>query len=130
MKKLVVLFVLSIPALGLSTTLSEQLERVTAQVLSASSVQVRVKLAKPVYMSDVMFRRPRCKNVVIGFDYKQVQCRGYLSAQGTQVYVPLSCVSDKNYKAAEVSVIFPDGKKISKSGTHVQYQSKIALIRI
>lgn len=130
MKKLVVLFILSIPALGLSATLSEQLERTTAAALAKSSVQVHVKLAKPVYMSDVMFRRPRGKDVVIRVDYKEQKCTGRLSAQKTHVVVPASCVQDGNYKAAHVNLIFANGKQVKKSGKAVKVQNKLAHIRL
>ena len=130
MKKLVVLFVLSIPAFGLSATLSDQLERVAAQTLAKSSVQVHVKLAKPVYMSDVMFRRPRGKNVVIRVDYKEQKCTGHLSAQETHVVVPVSCVQAGNYKAAQVNLTFANGKQVKKSGKSVKVQDELAFVRL
>ena len=130
MKKLAVLFVLSIPAFGLSTTLSEQLERVTTQALAKSSVQVHVKLAKPVYMSDVMFRRPRGKNVVIRVDYKEQKCTGHLSAQNTHVILPASCVQEGNYKAAQVNLTFANGKQVKKSCKAVQLQDELAFVRL
>ena len=130
MKKLAVLFILSIPALGLSTTLSDQLERATVHALAKSSVQVRVKLAKPVYMSDVMFRRPRGKNVVIRVDYKEQTCTGRLSAQETYVVVPTSCVQDKKYKAEKISLTFADGRFVQKTGKAVQLQDELAFVRL
>ena len=130
MKKLIMLLLLSIPLCCVAQSLNKRIERAAARVLAQSTVVVEAKLAKPVYMSDVMYRRPRGKDVVIRIDYKQAQCRGRLSAQQTQVYVPLSCVADDDYKAAEVFITFSDGKKIHKSGKHVQYQDEIALIRI
>lgn len=130
MKKLMMLLLLSIPLCSVAQNLNKRIERAAARMLAKNTVAVEVKLAKPVYMSDVMYRRPRGKNVVIRVDYKQTHCRGRLAEQQTQVYVPLSCVAEDDYKAAEVFITFFDGKKIHKSGKHVQYQDKIALIRI
>ena len=131
MKKLVTFIILSIPALGLSATLSEQLTRATAQAFAKSTVQVQVKLAKPVYMSDVMLRPIRGgKDTVIRVDYKQTKCTGRLSARETHVYVPLSCVQDEKYKAAQVHLTFADGSQIKKSGKSVEVQEKLARIRL
>ena len=131
MKKLAVLVVLSIPALGLSATLSNQLERTAAQALAKSSVQVQVKLAKPVYMSDVMFRPVRGgKDTVIRVDYKEQTCTGRLSVQKTHVIVPSSCVVEDKYKAAQVHLTFADGSSIKKSGKSVEVQQKLAHIRL
>ncbi len=131
MKKIAVLFVLSIPALGLSTTLSEQLERTAAQALAKITVQIHVKLAKPVYMSDVMFRPVRgTKDTVIRVDYKEQTCTGRLSVHKTHVLLPTSCVQDGNYKAAQVHLTFADGSSIKKSGKSVEVQEKLAHIRL
>ena len=131
MKKLAVLFVLSIPALGLSTTLSEQLERVATQALAKSCVQVHVKLAKSVYMSDVMFRPVRgTKDTVIRTDYKQIKCTGHLSAQKNHVVVPASCVVSEDYKAAQIRLTFADGNQIQKSASAVKLQNKVAHIAL
>lgn len=131
MKKLAVFVVLSIPALGLSATLSEQLERVTAQALAKRTVAVQVKLAKPVYMSDVMFRPIRGgKDTVIRVDYKQTKCTGRLSAQKTHVVVPALCVATEDYKAAQIQLTFADGSRIKKSGKAVQVQNNVARIAL
>lgn len=131
MKKLAVLFILSIPALGLSTTLSEQLERAATQAFAKSTVQVHVKLAKPVYMSDVMFRPVRGgKDTVIRVDYKQTKCTGRLSAQKTHVVVPMLCVVSEDYKAARIELTFADGSQIQKSGEAVKVQKNVAHIRL
>lgn len=130
MKKLAVLFVLSIPALGLSATFSEQLERAAAQAFANHTVAVQVKLAKPIYMSDVMYRPVRGKDTVIGTDYKQTRCIGRLSAPETQVVVPLACVQDGKYHAVQIKLLFADGSQIQKSGHAVIKQQKWALIRL
>ena len=131
MKKLAVLFILSIPALGLSTTLSEQLERAAARALAQNTVAVQVKLAKPVYMSDVMLRLVRGgKDTVIRVDYKQAKCTGRLSAQKTHVVVPMLCVVSEDYKAAQIRLTFADGSQIKKSGKAVQVQNNVAHIHL
>lgn len=131
MKKLAVLFVLSIPALGLCASLSEQINRATTQALAKNAVQVQVKLAKPVYMSDVMFRPIRGgKDTVIRVDYKQTKCTGRLSAQKTHVVVPASCVASEKYKAAQIHLTFADGSQVKKSGKAVQMQNQVAHIRL
>ncbi len=131
MKKLAVLVVLSIPALGLSATLSEQINRAAANAFAKSTVAVQVKLAKPVYMSDVMLRPVRgTKDTVISVDYKQAKCTGRLSAQKTHVIVPASCVQDEKYKAAQIRLTFADGSQVKKSGKAVQVQNQVAHIRL
>ena len=131
MKKLAVLFVLSLPAWCAADRFSDQLTRATAHALAKSTVQVHVKLAKPVYMSDVMFRPVRgTKDTVIRTDYKEQTCTGHLSAQETHVLVLLSCVVDDKYKAAQVSVKFADGSWVKKSGKAVEMQDKFAVIRL
>ena len=130
MKKLVIALLFTAPAWCVAQNLNGQLERMTARALVQSVVAVEVKLAKPIHMSDVMFRRPRGKDVVIRVDYKQARCTGYLSAQNTYVYVPVSCVEDEGYKASHLSLTFADGNKIQRSGKNVEYRGKVALVRI
>lgn len=130
MKKLVVLFVLSIPALGLCATLSEQINRAAANAYAQSTVQVQVKLAKPVYMSDMMFRRPRGKDVLIRTDYKENTCTGRLSAQRTHVIVPVACVQDRKYKVEQIRLTFADGRKIKKSVQALHLHEKSAHIAL
>ena len=130
MKKLVVLFVLSIPACCVSTTLSEKLDRVLTAAQAKIAVRVKVTLAKPVYMSDMMCRPVRGKDVVIRTDYKEQTCTGRLSAQKTQVYVPLSCVQDENYKAEKISLTFADGRNVKKSAKALHLHENSAHIAL
>lgn len=115
MKKLAVLVVLSIPLCGIATTLSGKLDRTLTNAFTRMTVRVKVTLAKPVYMSDVMFRPVRGKDVVIRTDYKEQTCTGLLSTQEMHVYVPLSCVQDANYKAEKINLTFADGRSVKKS---------------
>ena len=130
MKKLAALVVLSIPMWGIAATFSEKLDRTLANALAKITVQVKVTLAKPVYMSDVMFRRPRGANVVIRTDYKEQTCTGRLSAQETHVYVPLSCVQDGKYKAEEISLTFADGRRVKKSAQALHLHKNSAHIAL
>ena len=128
MKKLAILFILSLPAWCAADHLGDQLIRATAHAFAKSTVQVHIQLAKPVYMSDVMFRRPRGKNVVIYTDYKEQTCTGRLSAQATHVSVPLSCVQDDKYKAEKISLTFADGRRINKTAQALHVHEKSAHI--
>ena len=130
MKKLVFLIMLSIPAWCMAAQLDKSVNRAAAKALAKTAVRVQVQLAKPVYMSEVMFRRPRTQDTVISVDYKQVICTGRLSSQKTHVYVPLACVQDEKYKAASVRLTFADGQQVKKSGKDVEMQAKFARIRI
>ncbi len=130
MKKLVALLMLSLPVCLMALPLSTQVERATAQALVKNTVHVQVKLAKPVRMSDVMFRRPRSKDVVIRVDYKQTQCTGRLSFTKTHVYVPLSCVQDGKFRAANVQLTFADGSQLHKTAQAVTTYEEVASIRL
>ena len=133
MKKISILLAVSLLTPGLfaqKVPLSKQIERAVAQAVAGRDtyVSVQVKLAKPVYMSDVMFRRPRCKDMVIRVDYKQKSCTGQLSARQEYVSVPSSCVEDGKYRAAKVIVAFADGQKVTKSRKDIQTRKNSARI--
>ena len=129
MKKLVVMLLLSIPALGAAYNLNEQVNRAAADALAKMQVQVHVKLAKPVYISDVMLRPMRGgKDTVIRTDYKVQTCTGRLSVQKTYVRVPASCIKVKNYTVSQIRLTFADGRQIQKSARAVIEQQKQTLI--
>ena len=133
MKKISILLAVSLFTPGLfaqKMPFSVSIERAVAQAVANqdASVSVQVKLAKPVYMSDVMFRRPRCKNMVIDMDYKQKSCMGRLSARKDYVSVPTSCVKDGKYHAFRVTLSFTNGKKVTKSGKDIKFQKEGARI--
>ena len=130
MKNLVAVIILSVPALCAATTLGERLERATASTLAKSTVHVQVKLAKPVYMSEVMFRPVRGRDTVIRVDYKQTKCSGRLSAQKTHVYVPLSCVMQGKYRASKIALTFYDGRQVQAFGKSVEMLEDKAFIRL
>ena len=130
MKKLVTVFVLSLPVCVTALSLSTKVERVVAKTVANNTVQVQVKLAKPVYMSDLMVRRPRCKDMVIRVDYKQAQCAGFLSSDKTYVAVPLSCVQDGKYQAERVDLAFADGTQVHKTAKSLQTNNETATIRL
>ena len=130
MKKLVLLFVLTIPMLGISHNLNDSVDRAAAKAVATTAVRVHVKLARPVYMSDVMFRPVRGQDMVIRVDYKEQTCIGRLSAQKTYVVVPTSCVADEKYKAAKLNLIFANGRPVQKTGKAVENQGKVAYIHL
>ena len=130
MKKLVCLLVVLSPlfAQAQNSALNQAVDRAVST--QTSFVKVWVKLTKPVYMSEVMFRRPRCKDTVIRIDYKEQECTGRLSVQKTHVWVPASCVQDGKYNASRVKMTFADGSSIQKSAEAVQTVGKQARIGI
>lgn len=128
MKKLVILMMLSLPVVSAAQTLEQRVQRMATQAITRMTVKVSVKLAKPIYMSDVMFRRPRGKNIIIGTDYKQATCTGVLSDK--QVYVPASCVVDKNYQPSRVTLTFADGHNVHKAGQSVKQIGDVAVIAL
>ena len=130
MKKLAVLIILSIPAWGVAHHLGRFIDHATARALTQSTVEVRVKLAKPVYMSEVMFRPVRGRDTVIRIDYKEQTCTGRLSVHKTHVVVPSSCVQDGKYKVTKISLTFANGHQVKKTGQSVQVQDKLANIRL
>lgn len=120
MKKLIILLLLFFPIVCSAQNLNKQVERAIVRGIVGTPVKVDIKLVKPVYMSDVMFRPVRGKNRVIRMDYKQVTCQGYSSAQKTYVWVPTSCVVEKKYRVSKVRVTFPDGSTVEKPGQNVK----------
>ena len=111
-----------------NSALDKALDRAVAA--QTASVHVWVRLAKPVYISDVMFRRPRGKNIVIRTDYKEKQCLGRLSAQEKQVYVPLACVAEDKYRADEMRITFANKQTVQKSANDLQFTKTAAYIKL
>lgn len=130
MKKLVVCMLLSLPAWGIAQPVSTAVERAAARAVAQHTVHVRVQLAKPVYMSDVMYRPVRGKDMIIRTDYKEQKCVGILAAQKTQVLVPSSCVSDEEYRVFRINIFFPNGKRVTKAGKSIEVQERVARIRL
>ena len=132
MKKLVLISLLSVPALCVANQLTDQITRATARALAQNNVKVEVKLAKPVHMSDVMFRPVRGgKDVVIRVDYKEKSCTGRLSAQSKDVVVPAQCVaSEGDYHLSKMRLTFADGSQVVKQKKALQTQGQIARIRL
>ena len=128
MKKLVVFMLLSIPVVSVAQSFEQRVQRAIAKAAVRPTVKVSVKLAKPVYMSDVMFRRPRGKNMVIGTDYKQNTCTGVVSDK--QVYVPATCVVEKEYRPTQVILTFANGRNVQKAGRSVKRMGDVAVIAL
>lgn len=120
---------LSVSTLCAALTFSEKLDRAATRALAQTAVKVHVTLAKPVYMSEVMFRPVRGgKDVVVRTDYKEQTCTGRLSAQKTHVAVPVSCVQNEQYKAEQITLTFADGRNIQKSAQAVRLHKQAAHI--
>ncbi len=111
-------------------SLDKQVQRAVLQALSLgkNEVLVNLKFAKPVYMSDLMLRRPRVKDMVIRVDYTQKSCRGVLDQSGDRVYVPVNCVKQDGYKVADVQLTFANGTKVKKTGTSIEKKGDVAQI--
>ncbi len=121
-----VLFAQQVPSLN------KQIQRTVLQMLSLgkNEVLVSLKFAKPVYMSDVMFRRPRGKDMVIRVDYKQKSCRGVVDQSGDRVYVPVTCLKQDGYKVSNVQLTFANGTKVKKTGTSIEKKGDVAQIHL
>ncbi len=132
MKKLVLISLLSVPALCVANQLTDQITRATARALAQNNVKVEVKLAKPVRMSDVMVRPVRGgRDIVIRVDYKEKICTGRLSAQNKDVVVPAQCVaSEGDYHLSTMRLTFADGRQVVKQKKALQTQGQIARIRL
>ncbi len=121
----------SLAAFAQNNSFLQPVERATARALAKSAVHVQVTLAKPVYMSEVMFRPVRGgKDTVIRVDYKQAACRGRLSAQKTYVQVPASCIAYEKYEVSQVNLTFADGRRVTKTGKSVEQKNQTAWIKL
>ena len=132
MKKLVLISLLSVPALCVANHLNDQITRATNRAFAKNTVKVEVKLAKPVHMSDVMFRPVRGgKDVVIRVDYKEKSCTGRLSEHGKEVVVPAQCVASEGaFLLSKMRLTFADGRQVVKQKKALQTQGPIARIRL
>ncbi len=132
MKKLVLISLLSVPALCVAHHLEDPITRATVRALAQSAVKVEVKLAKPVYISDVMFRPVRGgKDTVIRVDHKTKSCQGRLAAQKTHVIVPARCVAaEGEFNVTKLRLTFSDGNQVVKQKKALQIQGPIARIRL
>ncbi len=119
MKKIILLCLMGLSAATLpagAQSFTDQLQRnVYAAAQDATSkVQVHFKWKKPVYMSDVMFRRPRTKDMIIRWDQKTTTCAGIVSAEN-RVYFVADCLEPGSFEfehLKEVQVTFANGEKV------------------
>ena len=86
-----------------------------AQQIQEATVVVTSTFQKPVKMSDVMVRRPRCKDQVLSYKTKTVTCRGTLAASGQRVYTTANCARQDDYTLSTVSLKFSNGR-VAKGG--------------
>ena len=115
-------------------TLHLRIERAIVQTLQAQKkapvVNVRAVLVKPVYMSEVMLRRPRCKDQIVSYKEKTTTCQGVLSNSDQRVYVPSACVSAKDYKLSKVVFTLGNGQNIKSSQPSVTITKEIAFVQL
>lgn len=132
MKKLVLISLLSVPALCVANQLTDQITRATNRAFANNTVKVEVKLAKPVRMSDVMVRPVRGgHDMVIRVDYKAKACIGRLSEHGKEVVVPAQCVASEGaFFLSKMRLTFADGRQVVKQKKALQTQGPIARIRL
>ncbi len=100
-----------------------------AQLLREAAVEVSATLAKPVKMSDVMFRRPRGADMVIRTDYKTTSCKGTLDQSLTRVYVPTVCVAQEGYTLAKLTLVFANGIRAQGTQNTVQTLGEVSFVR-
>ena len=133
MKKITCLFISLLTATPLvAQNLNHKVTRTVDQAVLArtAKVQVQVKLAKPVRMSDVMFRRPRGKDIIIDWKQKENTCTGTLHTGLQRVYVPAPCVQEDNYQIAQIKMTFPNGKQLQTSAKSVRITKEKAFIAL
>ncbi len=130
MKKVVYLIVVCMfgPLLW-AQPLDRQVERAVTKAVITQPVSVQVKLVKPVYSSDVMFRRPR-KNVIISTKQKENTCTGFWKVNGSKVYIPAVCAQEEGYHITAVKLVFADGHTSKLPGKQVQIRGDVALISL
>lgn len=104
--------------------------QVQAQQLQGAAVTVTATLKKPVKMSDVMMRRPRCKDQIISYETKTNTCRGTLEQGGRRVYLTADCISKKDYTLFSVKLQFANGKVAVGNKNSVAVKEDIAYVAV
>ena len=113
-------------------TLDQQVTRAVSKAISHQPVHVdvQIKLAKPIYMSDYMWRRPRCKDVIIRWEQKENSCTGTLRTDLQRVYIPATCAQEEKYRISQVEITFANGRKLQTSGKAVRILKDKAFIAL
>ena len=124
--------VCSMVAVGQGNSLGSSLERAVLQAQSAQlqKVEVTARLKKPVKISDLMWRRPRCRDMVVRVDYIQKQCTGVLAGNENGVFVPASCLTEPNYSLAAVQLHFVTGQTVKVTQKPVNVTDELVFIRL
>jgi len=120
------------PAAAQSFT--DQLQRnVYAAAQDATSkVQVRFKWEKPVYMKDLMFRRPRTKDRVIRWDQKTTTCSGVVSSEN-RVYFVADCLEPGSFDLAHlksVQIAFANGVEVTGGKEAIARSKDVAWVAV
>ena len=133
MKKIISILAVALSISPLAAqTVNEQVTRAVTQAVQKQcpAVKVWVKLTKPVHMSDVMFRRPRGKDIIIDWKQKENTCTGTLHANLQRVYIPAACVQEEEYQIAQVKMTFANGRTLQTSGKAVRIVKDKAFIAL
>ncbi|MBR2081702.1 MAG: hypothetical protein IJ876_01630 [Elusimicrobiaceae bacterium] len=137
MKKIILLFVVFLCAVGTfaqNNSLNNQVERAVATAANLSAVKASVTFSweKPVRISDVMCRRPRCEDVVIRWDHATTTCTGTFSDEN-KVYFVANCLEPSSFELEhlkEVKVTLSNGVEVFGGKNTVGRYNDIAWINI
>lgn len=127
---------LSMATFAQTSRLSNNVERsvsvaqAQAQQIQEAAVSVTATFQKPVKMSDVMCRRPRCKDRVISYETKTNTCRGTLAKGGVRVYTTADCMQQKDFALSTVKLKFANGRTASGGQGAVTFSGDIAYIAV
>lgn len=115
-----------------AASLANPVERAVAAAIAAANQQVNVlaKLVKPVHSSDVMFRRPRGRDVVIATKQKEKACTGFWDENAQRLYIPSSCVRQDGYHVAALRLTFVGGRTVNVPGKSVKIMGDIAFVAL
>lgn len=132
MKKSILCALLFLSAPLFAVPLTDQVERAVAAAIAVRNQRVTVsaKLVKPVYSSDVMFRRPRGRDVVIATRQKENTCTGLWDTTARRIYLPAACVQEEKYRLETLRVTFTGGRSANILGSSVKVVGDVALVTL
>ena len=101
-----------------------------AKRIAQATVSIKAQLTKPIKMSDVMCRHPRCKDQIVAYDTTEHVCQGVLAQGGERVFVPANCVTKDGYTLGSVRLQFSNGVIATGSKNTVATQGDLSYIRV
>ena len=101
-----------------------------AQQAQEAAVSITATFQKAVKMSDVMCRRPRCKDQIISYETKTNICRGTLAKSGVRVYTTANCMRHKDFALSTVTLKFANGRTASGGHGAVGFSGDIAYVAV